>query len=716
MSDDAPFAKGRWRGCTDILCLILFIVSMTGLSVLASVAVSRDPHLLTDLIYPTDSYGNNCGRPGTATASMPKVFYPTLDADISSQLQYVATGMWWMFNPTKLCATACPSGFSLGSPVFYGGASYPVSTNTTAVGAWYSFKTQDVVNRCFPQDTSSSVINTELCSIPSCTNSSLNTTLGGTVSCYSVASQPDAQNVWEMCAVGTSDSVCTAQRAACELAVTQERVDTFVPTAQSSETETYTREFASWVELVLSAFASILDSEGYSVILIMGFALPVALGWTWALLLWLLAGTFVILAILLLVAIEITLCIWLAFQAGWFDSTSIDLTSVFNSSLTQTASDALKTWYSVCAVVAIILTLWHIIGLVLARTAIIRLIAILRETSKVHKKMVLILLWPIFSVILQLLIFTGGLLAFYFMVYSYVGRDDIDNWVGLAICALEVLGVLWALETVKAVFWTSMSAAIAIWYVKDSASGGFGGGCGRLCACTGKILGRHLGSMCFGALIIAFFKALRLTANLMSYTLRDRIKANFLLTLLFKCVNCFLWCIEKTVEYISYWGFVFVAVHGTSFCRSCFDAFGFQVKYLSQSIVNKSVQIVLKLVMKISITITCTLSAFFYLDGRTQFKAQYDPLWVSIVVFFYSYIIASAFTLVFDVSIDTIYLCAFEDMERVKANSGAQLYMSDSLRTAFGIDNAEEEAGAAGKVAAERRKAAERRQMRGVKV
>ena len=39
-------------------------------------------------------------------------------------------------------------------------------------------------------------------------------------------------------------------------------------------------------------------------------------------------------------------------QAGWFDSTGIDLTAVWNNSLTQTADDDMKTWYSVFAVSA----------------------------------------------------------------------------------------------------------------------------------------------------------------------------------------------------------------------------------------------------------------------------------------------------------------------------------------------------------------------------
>lgn len=171
---------------------------------------------------------------------------------------------------------------------------------------------------------------------------------------------------------------------------------------------------------MVGAFASILDTDGYTTILLIGVLLPIVFGWTWAFLLWLLAGTFVILAILLIISLEIALCAWLAYQAGWFDSTGIDLTSVYNSSLTQTASEDMKKWYSALAAIMIIFTIWHIIALVLARAAIVRLIAILRETAKVHKNMALILLWPIMSVILQGLLFVGGLFGFYFMVYAYV--------------------------------------------------------------------------------------------------------------------------------------------------------------------------------------------------------------------------------------------------------------------------------------------------------
>ena len=352
-------AEGRSRRCTDILCLLIFLASMTTLVILSVWAVDRDSSLLTDLVYPKDSYGNNCGQPGTATANLPKVFYPSLDTDILNQISIVASGLWWQFEPTKMCASSCPTGFSLSSPKYYGGDSYPVTSTTSgaAPGVWYAYETQDVVSRCFPKDTSSATLETELCSVPSCTNQTLNATLGGTLACYVPESQPDATNVWQICAAGTSSSLCTTQRAACELQVTEQRVDTFIPTSQTSDSETYTREFASYVQMVrrllkscctavtpvpsgrppsdrlpsdrllsslltpirplrqvVGAFESILVYDGYVTILIVGVTLPVLFGLGWFILLWLFAGPFVFLAILILFVIEITLCFWLMYQ------------------------------------------------------------------------------------------------------------------------------------------------------------------------------------------------------------------------------------------------------------------------------------------------------------------------------------------------------------------------------------------------------------------
>ena len=72
--------KKRW--CTDVLCLLLLVAAMGGLGAIMYISISVHPDLLYALMYPTDSYGNYCGKPGSSTASMKKVMYPDLDNDI----------------------------------------------------------------------------------------------------------------------------------------------------------------------------------------------------------------------------------------------------------------------------------------------------------------------------------------------------------------------------------------------------------------------------------------------------------------------------------------------------------------------------------------------------------------------------------------------------------------------------------------------------------
>ena len=146
------FKPHRDRGCTDVLCLLLLIAAVGGLGIISYIAISAHPSLVDDLIYPTDSYGNNCGKPGSGTAELSKVFYPDLDSDIIAHADLIATGQYLTFltSVTRLCARACPAGVSLRGPSVYGGSGYPAGANASVPEYTYSFTTQDVFGRCFP--------------------------------------------------------------------------------------------------------------------------------------------------------------------------------------------------------------------------------------------------------------------------------------------------------------------------------------------------------------------------------------------------------------------------------------------------------------------------------------------------------------------------------------------------------------------------------------
>uniref|UniRef100_A0A673KI88 Choline transporter-like protein n=1 Tax=Sinocyclocheilus rhinocerous TaxID=307959 RepID=A0A673KI88_9TELE len=80
------------RGCTDVLCCVIFVIVILGYIVLGTVAwLHGDPR---KVVYPTDSYGQFCGQQGTPNANKAILFYFNI-------LQCA--------NPTVLINLQCPT-------------------------------------------------------------------------------------------------------------------------------------------------------------------------------------------------------------------------------------------------------------------------------------------------------------------------------------------------------------------------------------------------------------------------------------------------------------------------------------------------------------------------------------------------------------------------------------------------------------------------------
>jgi len=697
------------RGCTDIICLLLFIAFWVYMIVLAVVSINKDPSLLDDLVYPADSYGNNCGKPGSDTAHLDTVIFPKMDADVKEHMPLLVAGQYFTFSKkvTKYCTGSCPSGLSLSNPVAYGGANYPVnnvgSGNLTSVEEiYYSYRTLDILNRCIPRDTTSVYSRQELCTTPSCTNTTLNTTLDGSVSCFRVESEPDVTNVWRICGGGESTELCARQRLACDFQVDMAETETFAPHEQTSESDYYTKLFASYVQRGVGLVDGLLDSDGTIACLLFGLVMPLVLGFVWAIFLRYLAAVCVYTLIILMVLVMVLISLYFATKAGWLDDAQ-DATIRFSdaanavlngtgtSSILATANEEDQMMYAAFAVISIALTAIAIIVLIMSRKNIQRLIAIIEECTKIFKDMFYIVFWPIGSLVFQALVFLYGVFVFYFLFYVW---DEEDLSVQAFIMGTHFFGILWAVQTIRAVTYTSMAYAIANWYVtlnspKDPKSGGCSlipkAGLCRLLSALWTVISRHLGSMIFGAAVIAIVQLLQIIMSLIDYATKDQQKKNFLIKLIIKCAHCCLYCLRKTVEFISYYGFVFVAMEGTSFCRACKNTFVFILSNPGQTAINNVIQKLLGLLIGFTTPVGCALLCFYYLEGLEEYNAKYEPMYAAAIVFLCAFLVTDSFVLVLRVAVDTIYLCAFKDMAE---NAPEDMFMSNSLRKGFGFDAA----------------------------
>lgn len=94
------------------------------------------------------------------------------------------------------------------------------------------------------------------------------------------------------------------------------------------------------------------------------------------------------------------------------------------------------------------------------------------------------------------------------------------------------------------------------------------------------------------------------------------------------------------------------------------------------------------MIIGLSIPIVSAFLAFASMESAGEDWPIYPAITVALV----AYVIANTITSTLKCAIDSIFLCSFKDM-----TPGPAKYMSDNLRSAFGIDSAEEELAKAGR-------------------
>ena len=63
--------------------------------------------------------------------------------------------------------------------------------------------------------------------------------------------------------------------------------------------------------------------------------------------------------------------------------------------------------------------------------------------------------------------------------------------------------------------------------------------------------------------------------------------ANLILKLALKCAKCAMWCLQKCIEFISYYAYIFVALEGRGFCLAAKGTFELLRNNGAQVAVNK---------------------------------------------------------------------------------------------------------------------------------
>jgi len=205
---------------------------------------------------------------------------------------------------------------------------------------------------------------------------------------------------------------------------------------------------------------------------------------------------------------------------------------------------------------------------------------------------------------------------------------------------------------------------------------------------VGRTLRYHTGSIAFGSLILAVINFVRAIVYYLEETCGG--KENRLQRCVFCMIGCCLWCFECCADKLSKNAFVWCAIWGDNFVASASGAFELLWANLSRVAAINMVGAYLMFLGKLLVAAaTCGAAAatFMYVDYYREKLSS--PVVPCIVIFLLAYCIANLFMIVYETTIDTIFLCFLVDAEYNK-HTGT-MFAPESLKALIGAHRKESE-------------------------
>jgi len=720
----------RKRGCTDVCCILFFAIYWGGLAYITALAITTgDPRAV---FYGKDYLGNRCGS--GSMSGKEKVYFPRIDQDIQDQIA-IATSMPWRMALYGLCVEDCPNvtkpqdcfSHPESCKVYDYGTQAEYSAAGGSASYYATIPSLNLMNRCIPNDASSLDQAPDRCAFPQCDGASFSPCDTEYPTTW-VMSYPKSLQCDVIFRVGTIQQL----RPATSNSLTQ-AIGHYIGVASrivDSIAESWNEVLLfgilmpillglTWLVL-LRFFAGTFT---YIIIILLGLGMCFL-----SLYAYLRAGALdTLLNSLNGNATAIGSASYgtnvssemlndpTAQALGLVNSAQSAIATVPLTSLSSdvnTSSNENPTIWWIVAIVMTVVTLLYIVTMCAARKRIKVSIALVREGTKVLAARPMTMLFPINTLVAQiwlvlyfvtLILFlatanitsetiTSGMTAALRAGATYLesitqynatvnDMADIDssaNATNVLIILYLTFGFLWTLESITNIGWTAMSGSVAHWYfLRDEPSGATSWIVGPLARSLGRVFRYHLGSIFFGSFVIAVVQLIRVVLMVIDKYTKNQQKKNLLLWFAIKCCQCCMWCLEKTIKYITNYAYIYVAMQGSSFCGACFATFGLIINNAAQLAINSFVRTILSWIQLLGLPFASAWLCNVYLVTN---KGRSDTMYASILVAFMAYTIARNFAVVFSCVLDTLFVCCCRD----KADFQGQ-FMPDGLRESFGF-------------------------------
>lgn len=199
----------------------------------------------------------------------------------------------------------------------------------------------------------------------------------------------------------------------------------------------------------------------------------------------------------------------------------------------------------------------------------------------------------------------------------------------------------------------------------------------------------HTGSLAFGAAIIAIVQFIRAVLEYIDRKLKESGQDNKIVKFIMCCCKCCFWCLEKCLKFLNKNAYIIIAIKGKNFCGAAKEAFMLLLENVLRVVAVNSVTSFLLFMGKLLVVGIVAVCSFFWFDKLNKDDPdtlQFDVVPTIIMVIF-AYAVAILFFDVYDMAIDTIFLCFLEDMKMNDGSAEKPYYMSDSLKEIMDLQN-----------------------------
>jgi len=257
---------------------------------------------------------------------------------------------------------------------------------------------------------------------------------------------------------------------------------------------------------------------------------------------------------------------------------------------------------------------------------------------------------------------------------------------GLYMQIYNLFGFFWGLFFIEALDQMVLAGAFASWYwvlnKKDVPKM-------PLMSSFYRTFRYHIGTLAFGSLIIAIIRMIRVLIEYIEEKLKEYQQDNPLVKCMLCFCKCCFYCLEKFMKFLNRNAYIMTAVYGKNFCWSAKEAFKLLFRNLARVVVLDKVTDFLLLLGKLVIVGGVGVASFYVFSGRLQVTSSEIPqlnyYFVPIIIItLATYFIADIFFGVYEMAVDTLFLCFLEDIERNDGSDEKPYFMSKDLRKILG--------------------------------